>query len=142
MMTKELRKLSRRELVDIIYQLKKNEQQMQEEIAALQEALQDKRIHISSAGSIAQAAVEISQVMAAAQEAADLYLQEIEARKAAVEEECAKMIEDAKKKVRDTLSDGAKQYTKLNTYYQMDVKKLQRLREEIQKLEQQKKEGF
>ena len=32
MISKELKRLSRRELVDIIYQLKKNEQEMQEEI--------------------------------------------------------------------------------------------------------------
>ena len=55
MISKELKKLSRRELVDIIYQLKKNEQQMQEKIAALEEALQEKRIRVSVAGSIAEA---------------------------------------------------------------------------------------
>ena len=35
MISKELKRLSRRELVDIIYQLKKNEQEMQEEIELL-----------------------------------------------------------------------------------------------------------
>lgn len=42
MISKDLKKLSRRELMDIIYQMKKNEQQMQEEIASLQEALQER----------------------------------------------------------------------------------------------------
>ena len=37
MINKELKRLSRRELVDIIYQLKKNEQEMQEEIEKLRE---------------------------------------------------------------------------------------------------------
>ena len=62
MVSKELKKLSRRELVDIIYQMKKNEQQLQEEVAALQEALQDKRIRIEEAGSVADAALSISDV--------------------------------------------------------------------------------
>ena len=60
MISKELKRLSRRELVDIIYQLKKNEQQMQEKIAALEEALQEKRIRVSVAGSIAEAAADIT----------------------------------------------------------------------------------
>ena len=46
---KELKHLSRRELVDIIYQLKKNEQEMQEEIEALKIELEDRRFRISTA---------------------------------------------------------------------------------------------
>ena len=81
MVSKELKKLSRRELIDIIYQLKKNEQQTQEQLAALEEALQDKRIRLSVAGSIAEAATDITQVFATAQRTADLYLHEIAAMK-------------------------------------------------------------
>ena len=55
MISKELKKLNRRELVDVIYQLKKNEEQMQEQIASLEAELQDRRIHLSVAGSIAEA---------------------------------------------------------------------------------------
>lgn len=63
MVSKELKKLSRRELVDIIYQLKKNEQLLQDEIASLREALQDRRIHLSTAGSIAEAAIDRKSVV-------------------------------------------------------------------------------
>ena len=82
MVSKELKRLNRRELVDVIYQLKKNEERLQEEIATLQEALQTQRIQLSEAGSIAQAATEITQIFATAQKTADLYLQEIAAMKA------------------------------------------------------------
>lgn len=105
-MEKELRKLSRRELVDIIYQLKKNEQEKQEKIDDLEEALQDKRIRISVAGSIAEAAVDISHVFSTAQRTADLYLYEIAAMKADTEKECAKMLEDAKKKAEMILAEA------------------------------------
>ena len=97
MISKDLKKLSRRELVDIIYQLKKNETQMQEKIAELEEALQDRRIKLSAAGSIAEAAVDITNIFHTAQRTADLYLQEISFMKADAERECAKMIEDARK---------------------------------------------
>ena len=135
---KELKRLSRRELVDIIYQMKKNEQQMQEEIAALQETVQDKRMKLSVAGSIAEAAADITQLFSTAQMTADLYLQEIACMKADAEQECAKMLEDARKQVCDIMADGAKQYANLNTCYQADYKKWQMLREEIQRLEQMK----
>ena len=95
MIRKELKRLSRRELVDIIYQMKKNEQQLQEEIAALQEALQDKRIRLSVAGSIADAAVSIANVFSAAQTAADMYLQEIAYMKEETRKECSKLMEEA-----------------------------------------------
>ena len=97
MVSKELKKLSRRELVDIIYQLKKNEEQLQEKIASLEEELQDKRIKLSVAGSIAEAAVDITNVFHTAQRTADLYLHEIACMKAEAERECAKMLEDARK---------------------------------------------
>ena len=89
-MEKELKKLSRRELVDVIYRMKKNEEQMQEEIAYLQYELEDKRIRISDAGSIADAAAEITQIFSCAQETAELYLNEIACMKEETEKECEK----------------------------------------------------
>ena len=96
MISKELKKLSRRELVDIIYQLKKNEEQLQEKIATLEEELQDKRIKLSVAGSIAEATVDITNIFHTAQRTADLYLHEIACMKADTERECAKMLEKAR----------------------------------------------
>ena len=104
-MEKELKKLSRRELVDVIYQMKKNEQQMQEEIAFLKSELEDKRIRISRAGSIAEAAADITQIFSCAQRTADLYLNEIAAMKEDAEKECAAMIEDAKKRAAEILPE-------------------------------------
>ena len=104
MVSKELKRLSRRELVDIIYQMKKNEQQMQEEISALRAALEDKRIRLSEAGSVAEAAANITQVLSAAQETADLYLREIACMKEQAKEECDKMIREASRKAAGILS--------------------------------------
>ena len=96
MISKEMRKLSRRELVDVIYQLKLNEERLQEEIAALQEKVDEKRIRVSVAGSVAEAAMDITQIFATAQTTADLYLQEIACRKAEAEAECAKLLEETR----------------------------------------------
>ena len=106
MIDKELKRLSRRELVDIIYQLKKNEQEKQEKITALEEELQEKRIRVSVAGSIAEAATDITQIFYTAQRTADLYLSEIAYMKAETETECAKILEDARKKAEMIMADA------------------------------------
>lgn len=138
MIGKEIKKLSRKELVDIIYQLKKNEQEKQEEIAALEAALQEKRIRVSMAGSIAEAAVDITQIFSTAQRTADLYLHEIAAMKEDTEKQCAAMIEEARKQVEAILSDGEKQVSEMNARYIAADKQYQQLMEDIRQLEEQK----
>lgn len=86
MAEKELRKLRRSELVDIIYQLKKNEQKLQEENAELKRLLEDRRIKLENIGSLAEAALALSDVFKAADEAAALYLEELRRRTALAEE--------------------------------------------------------
>ena len=135
MNNKDLKKLSRRELVDIIYLLKKSEQEKQDQIISLEEALQEKRIRISAAGSIAEAAVNITNVFSVAQTTADLYLHEITCMKENAERECAKMLEDARKEVNTILADGRIRCDELEARYQRDYQKWQQLQTEIQKLE-------
>ena len=50
---KDLKRLRRSELIEVIYQLKKNEERLEERIDALEAALQDKSIKIEKAGSVA-----------------------------------------------------------------------------------------
>ena len=116
MIGKELKKLSRRELVDVIYQMKKNEQQLHEEIEALQEQLQDKRIRLTVAGSIAEAAVSITNVFSSAQRTADLYLQEILCMKQDTEAQCAAMIEEAKQQAAEIIAESERQAAILTPY--------------------------
>lgn len=106
MIGKELKRLGRRELMDIIYQLKKNEQENQEKIASLEEAIQEKRIRISVAGSIAEAATDITQIFSAAQRTADLYVHEIASMKEDAEKECARMLEEAKMQAEAILAEA------------------------------------
>ena len=141
-MGKELKKLSRRELVEIIYQMKKNEQQMQEEIESLQEQLRDKRIRLTNAGSIAEAAASITNVFSAAQATADLYLHEILYRKEETEKECAKMLEETNAAVAKIIADREQQLNDLSARYEEEYKKLQLLQEEMEETKQMKKQDF
>ncbi|MBQ8325224.1 MAG: DNA repair protein [Clostridia bacterium] len=87
MADKELRKLSRSELVDIIYQLKKNEQKLLEENAELKRRLEDREIKVAKVGSLAEAALALSDIFQAAEESVALYVEEINRRHAALTEE-------------------------------------------------------
>ena len=133
---KELKRLSRRELVDIIYQFKKNEQEMQEEIETLKNELQDKRIRISAAGSIADAAVSITNVFSTAQMTADLYLREISYMKEKTEKECAKKIDETEKRVQEVLAEGRQKLDSLKLAYDNEFEKWTLLKSQIAVLEE------
>ena len=138
MINKELKKLGRKELVDIIYQMKKNEQEMQAEISTLKEELQEKRLKLSQVGSIAEASVSITDVFSTAQKTADLYLQEIACMKDEAEKDSAKQVELAKKSVEKILAEGEKKYVALRERYMADYKKWQQLKADIERLEKKK----
>lgn len=67
MADKELRHLSRFDLIDIIYELQKQNDASAAQIEALQSKLAEKEIRIAKAGSIAEAAIGINGVFETAQ---------------------------------------------------------------------------
>ena len=79
MADRELRQMHRAELIEIIYALKQSEDQLKAQSAALTAQLQDRQLRLEKAGSIAQAALELNNVFAAAQAAADDYLHSVQA---------------------------------------------------------------
>ncbi len=76
---RELKRMSRAELVEVIYELQRQLEQLEKENDRLEEELQDRRVRLENAGSIAQAAVEVSHLLEAAQTAADLYVDSVKA---------------------------------------------------------------
>ena len=88
MTDKEFKRLNRSQLIEIIYQFQVKVEELTKENETLNAALEDKRIRIAQAGSIAEAAVEVNNVMQAAQNAAQQYLNEIQTRHAETEAEC------------------------------------------------------
>ena len=74
---KELRKLKRSELLELMVAQSEEIDSLRAEVADLKEKLNERIVHIEEAGSIAQAAVQMSGILGAAQMAADIYLQSI-----------------------------------------------------------------
>lgn len=95
MTDKEFRRLSRPELVDIIYQLQLRVEELETEKEKLEAALEDKRFRVHQAVNIADAALEIYNIMRSAQDAAVRYLDEAEAVHAKAEAEYLQIIKKA-----------------------------------------------
>ena len=79
MTDKEFKKLSRSQLIDIIYQFQLQVDELTEQNQELERKLADKRLRLSSVGNIAEAALQINECLCSAQNAADQYLDEIKA---------------------------------------------------------------
>lgn len=103
---RELRRMRRAELVEIILALKQTEDRLRAENAALSAQLQERQIHIENAGSIAQAALELNNVFAAAQAAADDYLHSVQASLADTNATAANTLSQARSEAKRILEQA------------------------------------
>lgn len=74
---KELKKLSRKGLFEIILEQLKRINELEEKVDKLEEKLKSKRININQSGSIAEAALKLSGIFETAQEACNEYLDNV-----------------------------------------------------------------
>lgn len=109
MTNKELRKLKRTELIELMLMQSRELDEQRARRQELEEALESRRLKVTEAGSIAAAAMEINHVFAAAQSAANQYLDNIKALQADAE----KQIEIAWKQLEDCLTDLETEYPEL-----------------------------
>ena len=88
MTDKELKRLNRRELLEMLIMQSKKIDRMQTEIDELNQKLSKRDLVISESGSIAEASIKINNVFANAQTAADQYLKNVYNLHADKEKEC------------------------------------------------------
>ncbi len=88
MTKKELRKLNRYQLLELLVMQTEQNQQLQRQVEQLQAQLQERHLQMEQLGSIAEAALQLQGVFEAAQKAADVYLD-------AARCQAAKIVEDA-----------------------------------------------
>ncbi len=74
MVKNELQKLKRAELLQILYEQSRRIDELEAALAEANKKLEDRRLIIENAGSLADAVVKINQVMEAAQAAAEQYI--------------------------------------------------------------------
>lgn len=110
MTDKEFKRLSRAELIDIIYQFQLQIDTLTEKNQALEQELADKRLRLQNAGNIAEAALEINDCFRSAQKAAEQYIREIKALREETEAERQRVLAQAKAEAAAILA-GAKKAT-------------------------------
>ncbi len=94
MTDKELRKLGRSDLLEILLAQSKEINELKAQVKELTEKLDDRSIKYESAGSLAEAAINVSGIINAAQQAADIYLENLKNSNADLSEtqkKCADM---------------------------------------------------
>ena len=113
MTDKELRRLSRAELIEILYALQKQNEQLAEQNRQLAGQLEDRRLRMREAGSIAEAALQINGVFEAAQAAADQYrfcaqeaLSAAEQRLAEAERDADAIVQQAEARAQRLIADA------------------------------------
>lgn len=90
MTDKELKKLNRAELLELLIAQMKENRQLKDELQSAKAALEDRDIAIDKAGSIAEASLQINGVFRAAEAAAAQYLENIRSLSARQEAACRK----------------------------------------------------
>ena len=104
MTDKEFRKLKRSDLIAIIYEYQKKQEELVKEIGELRAQLESKNLKISKAGSIAEAVVGLDLLFETAQKTADDYVEQIRLANEEAEKKAAGIIKQAEKEAADIIS--------------------------------------
>ena len=95
MTDKEFRKLKRGDLIAIIYEYQKKQEELVKEISELREQLESKNLKINKAGSIAEAVVGLDLLFETAQKTADDYIEQVRLANEEAEKKAAEIIKRA-----------------------------------------------
>jgi len=98
MTEKELKRLSRAELLELLLLRTRETELLTERLEAAERQLADREIKLEQAGDIAQAALEINGVMEAAQAAARQYLENIQRMERNTRERCEQMEKETRER--------------------------------------------
>ena len=107
MTEQDLKKLRREDLIEIIYKLQENEQQLNEKLEAAQKQLNDKNLKISESGSIAEATARLNGLFEAAQATADDYVAQVRLKNADAETQRETMLAEATQKADQLVKDAS-----------------------------------
>ena len=98
MTEKELKKLSRAELLELLLIQTRETERLQVQLEMAQQKIRDRNLQIREAGDLAQAVMAVNGVMDAAHAAASQYLENIARMEAETKVQCEKMLEEARAK--------------------------------------------
>lgn len=106
MKDKELRKLTRKQLLELLLAQTERADMLEEKLKSTEAMLRDRQLTELQAGNIADAALRLNGIFDAAQAAADQYLENIVSKSSTVEEKTEAMLAEAKKKADDMIAEA------------------------------------
>lgn len=106
MTEKELKKLSRTDLLELLLAQTRETERLQKELDSARQMLSDRNLRIQKAGDLAHAVLEINEVAKAAQNAAQQYLDNIAAMEQQTRLHCQKLLEEARAEVEHIRKTG------------------------------------
>ena len=95
MTDKQLSRLRRSELLEILLEQGREQERLQQELDAARQTVAQRELSIQESGSIADAAFRLNDVMGAAQRAADLYTENVKRNMDRQQQEADKALNDA-----------------------------------------------
>ena len=105
MTDKELQKLSRSALLEMLLEQSRENDRLRAQVEELARLLSDRQFKIDQAGSIAEASMQINQVFESTQAAAEQYLENIRALSGRQEQVCRQLEEESTQKANALLAE-------------------------------------
>ena len=102
----ELRKLNRKQLLELLLTQTKRVEELEEELKKSEAALRNRKMTELQAGNIADAAIRLNSVFEAAQAAADQYVENIICKSNLLDENLQTAEEEARKKAADMITEA------------------------------------
>ena len=106
MTNRELKKLNRADLLELLLRERRENEQLRSELDKANQKLSDRAILLENAGSISEAALRLNGVFEAAEAAATQYLENIQRISGEEETICQRMEEEARKKAEAIRADA------------------------------------
>ena len=108
MTDKDLQKLKRIELLEILIEQGKTIECLEKDLAEANKKLEEKNLNLANAGSIADAAMQITGIFEAAQSAAHIYLENVQQMEKTTKEKCEAMERETVEKCQNMIINAEK----------------------------------
>lgn len=104
MTSKDLKRLRRADLLEMLLELSRENDKLRQDNQELRRQLDDRTIVIEKSGSLAEAALQLNGVFEAAQEACEQYIQNIQSRSQNMQQYCQQMEQQTQKRCREMIA--------------------------------------
>ena len=121
---KRMRKIGKKELLEILLSQAKRIDELEKELSKCQKQLASKKLEIEDCGNLAEASLKLNKIFETAQNAADHYLLNVQEKCKKIESDVAKACESQKNKIiKETEKMCNKKIKKAEQYLANTIKK-------------------